>query len=222
MGFMTEREHISLKARSFFDEIWGRGDPWELETAEFERERYARLMAILDGARYGRVLEIGCGAGAFTRLLAPRAERVLALDVSATAIAKAQAKHANLKQVEFRVANIMEHDVKEAAPWDLIVMSETIYFLGWLYSFFDVSWLASELFAASRRGGRLLLANTEGDIRDPLLLPPIVRTYRDLFLNIGYKLEAEEIFRGQKNGVDLKVLISLFCKDAEKDLGSIR
>jgi len=47
---------------------------------------------------------------------------------------------------------------------------------------------------------------------DKLLLPYITRTYRDLFLNVGYRLEREEIFPGTKNGVDYEILISLFTK----------
>jgi hypothetical protein len=62
--------------------------------------------------------------------------------------------------------------------------------------------LTSELYAATRRGGQLLLANTQGEIGDPLLLPYVIDTYRDLFLNVGYRLDAEEIFNGQKNGVN--------------------
>jgi SAM-dependent methyltransferase len=209
---MSEREQISLRARSFFDDLWGRGDPWELETSEFERQRYARLMAMLDQSKYGSVLEIGCGAGAFTQLLAPRAERVLALDISATAIARAQRDRAYLQHVEFRVANIMDHDPHDGGPWDLIVMSETIYFLGWLYSFFDVAWLTSQLLAATRPSGQVLLANSQAGMSDPLLLPWIVRTYRDLFVNVGYALQKEEIFCAQKKGVEFEILISLLRK----------
>ena len=71
---------------------------------------------------------------------------MLALDVSSEAIARARAAHSDLKQVEFRVGNIMDYNLREEQPWDLIVMSETVYFLGWLYSFFDVSWFATEMF----------------------------------------------------------------------------
>jgi SAM-dependent methyltransferase len=209
---MTDRQHISSKARFFFDDLWMRGDPWELETSDFERERYARLIGILDQPKYVRILEIGCGAGAFTRLLAPRAERLLALDVSGKAVERARAAHGDLSQVEFRVANIMDYNLKEEGPWDLIIMSETIYLLGWLYSFFDICWLASELFAATRHGGQLLLANAQGEVCGPLLHPSIIRTYHDLLPNVGYVLKTEETLRGQKNGVDLEVLISLFCK----------
>ena len=209
---MTERERISLNAQSFFDELWKRGDPWELETSDFERKRYARLIAMLDQSKYARILEIGCGAGAFTRLLAPMAQRLIALDVSSSAIAAARAAQGSFKEIEFRVANVMDYDPKAEGPWDLIVMSETVYYLGWLYSFFDVTWLASELFAATRVGGELLLANTQGDAIEPLLRPSIILTYHNLFSNVGYNIRAEEVFRGTKNGVSIEVLITLFEK----------
>ena len=209
---MTERERISLNAQSFFDELWKRGDPWELETSDFERKRYARLIAMLDQSKYARILEIGCGAGAFSRLLAPMAQRLIALDVSSSAIAAARAAQGSFKEVEFRVANVMDYEPKAEGPWDLIVMSETVYYLGWLYSFFDVTWLASELFAATRVGGELLLANTQGDALEPLLHPSIIRTYHNLFSNVGYNIRAEEVFRGTKNGVSIEVLITLFEK----------
>src|SRR5438128_165895 len=62
------------------------------------------------------------------------------------------------------------------------------------------------------RGGRLLLANTVCEVEDMLLLTYLIRNYRDLFLNVGFRLDAEEIFRGAKNGVDFEILISLFVK----------
>jgi SAM-dependent methyltransferase len=209
---MAEREQISLKAQSFFNDLWTRGDPWELETSNWEHERYARLLTILDRPRYGRVLEIGCGAGTFTRRLAGLADKVVALDVSSEAVARARAAQSDLKQVEFCVGNIMDYNLREEEPWDLIVMSETIYYLGWLYSFFDVSWLASEMFEATRPGGEILLANTQFETGEPLLRTSIIRTYRDLFLNVGYELTAETIFPGEKHGVYLEVLMTLYRK----------
>lgn len=209
---MAEREQISLKARSFFDDLWMRGDPWELETSSFEHERYMHLLGMLEQPRYGRVLEIGCGAGTFTRHLAGRADKVLALDVSSEAITRANLAQSDLKHVEFRAGNIMDYNFREGEPWDLIVISETIYFLGWLYSFFDVSWFASEIFEATRTGGQTLLANTQFETGEPLLRPSIIRTYRDLFLNVGYELKAEKIVQAEKHGVPLEILMSLFCR----------
>jgi predicted TPR repeat methyltransferase len=171
-----------------------------------------RQLALLKGRRFADILEIGCGAGFFTRRLSQIADRVLGLDISANAIAQAQQTKSAGVSVEFQVANIMDYDVGHSGPWDLIVMSETICYLGWLYSFFDVAWFASELFAATREGGRLLMANTCGGVEDYLLRPWIIRTYRDLLLNVGYALDTEEIFRGQKNGAEIEVLISLLTR----------
>ena len=208
---MSERTVITQKAQAFFDDLWKRGDPWKLETSEFEQAKYERVIGILGGRHYSRALEIGCGAGAFTRFLAQVADQTVALDISPTAIARAQAT-VGFDSIDFRVANVMDYDPRAEGPWDLVVMNETIYYLGWLYSFFDVAWLAAELFAATRDEGQVLMANTCGGVEDYLLRPWIIRTYHDLFLNVGYQLDSEEIFRGTKDGADIEVIISLFGK----------
>ena len=217
---MTERKLINEKAHAFFEELWQRGDPWEFATSEFERAKYARQLALLQERRYARALEIGCGNGCFTRLLAGIADQAVGLDISPTAIAQAREAAAGLGTIDFRVANVMDYDAHAEGPWDLVVMSETICYLGWLYPLFDVAWLASELFSATRPSGRLLMANTCGGVEDYLLRPWIIRTYRDLFLNVGYHLEAEEIFHGTKHGVDIEVLISFFGKVTEENVGA--
>lgn len=212
---MNEHSLIHQKAQAFFEELWKKGDPWKLETSEFERAKYETEIAALRGRRYPRALEIGCGAGCFTRSLAPIADQIVALDISPTAIARARTS--GLDSVDFRVANIMDYSLRAEGPWDLVVMNETICYLGWLYSFFDVAWLAAEIFAATRDGGKLLTANTCGGTADYLLLPWIIRTYHDLFVNVGYRRESEEIFRGTKDGADIEVLISVFGKAEKAD-----
>jgi predicted TPR repeat methyltransferase len=171
---------------------------------------------MLADRHYGRVLEIGCGAGYFTRLLARLADRIVAFDIAPSAIERAKGLDGiDLPTVDFRVANVMDYTWQADSPWDLVVFNDTICYLGWLYPFFDVAWLAAQLFAATQSGGRLLLANTMDEVGDKLLLPYITRTYRDLFLNVGYRLEAEDIFRGTKNSVDYEILITLFAKAPE-------
>lgn len=208
---MSERENPAQKAHDFFESLWKRGDPWSFESSSFERERFARLLAMISDRRYPRVLEIGCGSGTFTRLLAGVADSVLAFDISPTAIARAVEIGAG-PGVEFRVANAMDYGLYRKGPWDLIVLSETIYYLGWLYSFFEVGWLASQLFRATVPGGRLFVANSFGDFGDELLLPWLIRTYHDLFRNVGYDPAREEIFRGEENRVELEVLMTLFTR----------
>ena len=212
---MAERTLIDQQAQGFFEDLWQRGDPWEFESSEFEQTRYARLLTLLAGRHYPHVLELGCGSGAFTHHLAHLADHVVALDISPTAIARAGALWAGPATVDFRQANIMEYTLHTEGPWDLVVLSDTLCYLGWLYSFFDVSWFASQLFSATRVGGHCLFANTMGEFGDMLLLPWLIRTYRDVLRNVGYHLAAEDIFRGTKHGVTMEVLICLFIKGSE-------
>ena len=210
---MTERALIDQQAHGFFEELWQQGDHWELDSSAFEQARFARLHALLAGRHYPRVLELGCGTGAFTHHLARLADHVVALDISPTAIARASTVVIGPATVDFRQANIMEYNPHSEGPWDLIVLSDVVCYLGWLYSFFDVGWFVAQLFAATRGGGHCLFANAMGEFGDMLLLPWLIRTYRDLFGNVGYHLEAEEVFRGTKHGVPIESLMTLFTKE---------
>jgi SAM-dependent methyltransferase len=193
--------------REFFDDLWREGDYWQLETSEFDRLRYDLQLELLRDRRYGRALEIGCGAGVFTRGLAELADEVLALDISENAIARAR-ERSQRPNVEYRAADVMTLDLDSEKPIDLVVLTETIYYLGWQHTFFDVAWLAIGLFDATQPGGRLLSANTMIDYG--LLDPRLVRMYRDLFLEVGYALEREETLCGVKEETELEVLVSLF------------
>jgi SAM-dependent methyltransferase len=218
---LTDRELISQKMREHYETVWREGDAWSFETSEFEEARYAHQLEVLAGQRYEQALEIGCGSGCFTRRLASIANRVVALDIAAAAIERARRQAAGVGPgvVEFRVADAMHYDLHAEGPWDLVVLSETMYCLGWLYPFFDIAWFACQLLSATGSGGRLLLTNTYGqEDKDWLLQPYVIDTYRDLFRNVGYRLDNEEIFRGTKEGVEFAVLLTLFRKvDARGD-----
>ena len=213
MESTTDRQAIGRTMRSHYEAVWEAGDAWSFETSEYEQQRYDFQIAMLAPRRYASTLEIGCGSGCFTRRLAAVSDRILALDIASAAIERARAQAAPAAEsgsIEFRVANIMDVDVAAEGSWDLVVFSETIYCLGWLYPMFDVALLAASLRDAIHPGGRLLLANTYGADNDWLLRPWLIDTYRDLFRNVGFGLEREEVFSGLKDGIDMKVLMSLF------------
>jgi SAM-dependent methyltransferase len=214
---MPEHEAIDRQMQAHYQAVWQRGDAWDFETSEFEQRRYEFLLSVVQGGHYGRVLEVGCGSGRFTHMLAGISERVVAIDIADAAIerARVQTAHAAPGVVDLRAANIMEFDLKAEGPWDLVVLAETIYSLGWLYPFFDVAWFAARLWEATAAGGRLLLANTYGqEGKDWLMRPWLIDTYRDLFRNVGFRLEREEMFTGAKDGIDFQVLVSLFTRDS--------
>jgi SAM-dependent methyltransferase len=189
-----KHDNAHSEASQFFENLWSRGDPWALESSPYEDHRYRRLLDILADQHYPKVLEIGCGAGVFTRRLATRATSICAIDVSQTAINRARAiPPTSGAAIDYRVADVMQYDVAADAPFDLIVMTH-------------------QLFTATREGGHLLLSNTLSAAADYLMRPWLIRTYHDLFANTGFHLEMENVYADHKDDTEFEVLTSLFCK----------
>jgi predicted TPR repeat methyltransferase len=208
-----QQDERSQRARDHYDGVWSVGDTWQFESSEFEQRKYHRQIELISDRRYLRAMELGCGAGAFTRMLAPHTDRLLAIDVAPAAIERARGMASVPPNVEFVAQDIMKLDRHAGGPWDLIVMSETICCLGGLYTCFDVGWLASDLLAATAVGGRFLMVNTmNAQSIEYLLRPWLVYTYRDLFLHVGFELEHEETLKGEKHGLTYKSLLSLYQK----------
>src|SRR5258706_13962980 len=71
-------------------------DPWDSVNPRFsyQRRKYDTVMSLLPDRRFGRALDLGCGLGALSSLLATRADSVLGLDVAQTAVDNARNRHA--------------------------------------------------------------------------------------------------------------------------------
>jgi SAM-dependent methyltransferase len=206
-----DRAAAGARARRFFDDLWSESDPWSLDDSELDQRRYARQLELLADRRYHRALEIGCASGSFTRRLVALCDELVAIDISERTIELARAAASQDDNVEYRVANAMELDLEREGSWDLVVLTETAYYLGWLYPMFDLAWLAHSLNEATMPGGRLLLANTIS-YENGLMSPWLTRSYRDLFRNVGYAVEADETMRGEKETVQFEIVLSLFVK----------
>ena len=105
------REFWNRRAREeayfFVDDRRAYRDP-ELESFWSEGEHdLDRLLALLEVRIEPTdvVLDIGCGVGRLTRVIAGRATRVLAIDISSEMIDRARAHHANLDNVEWIVGD---------------------------------------------------------------------------------------------------------------------
>jgi ubiquinone/menaquinone biosynthesis C-methylase UbiE len=76
----------------------------------------------------GKVLEIGCGTGAFSRRVAERSEQVLALDLSPEMIRIARARSLNFKNIDFQVADAVARDFPDE-EFDCIATIATMHHL---------------------------------------------------------------------------------------------
>lgn len=79
-------------------------------------------------ARAGNALEVGCGTGAFTRLLAERALSVLALDLSPQMIRLAESQSARCTNIEYLLGDFMQLDLP-AGGYDCVVSIATLHHL---------------------------------------------------------------------------------------------
>jgi ubiquinone/menaquinone biosynthesis C-methylase UbiE len=78
--------------------------------------------------RCSNALEIGCGTGAFSRLLAQRADRVIALDFSPNMIRLARVRSREHKQIDFQCADATLWDFPRER-FDFVVSIATLHHL---------------------------------------------------------------------------------------------
>jgi SAM-dependent methyltransferase len=140
-------------SRAYFEELYERdGDPWRFATSAYEREKYARSLAMLPD-RISAALEIGCSIGVFTRALAPRCDDLLAIDISERALVAARERCADLAQVRFR-----RYAFPSDAPtgrFDAIVLAEVAYY----WSDADLALARDRIAASLAPHGTLLLVH---------------------------------------------------------------
>lgn len=75
-----------------------------------------------------RALEVGCGLGGFTRLLAGSARHVTAVDLSPEMIRLARERSADFPNVEFVACDFLQSSLPEAA-FDCVVTIGTLHHL---------------------------------------------------------------------------------------------
>jgi peptidoglycan/xylan/chitin deacetylase (PgdA/CDA1 family) len=122
----TSSQHTADGRRAHWDAFFQQDDPWSYDSA-YEREKYAVQIELLPAVPIERALEVACAEGHFTRSLAPRVRRLLATDVSATALGRAAERCRSASNVVFQRLDLLSDPIP--GPMDLIVCSEVLYYL---------------------------------------------------------------------------------------------
>ncbi len=126
------RLRSTLGGRGAFEQVYGGGaDPWASNDARYryQRRKYEVLLSLLPQRQYGRALDLGCGLGGMTRLLAGRTDSVLGLDVAQTAVEQARTQHRDLPHMTFDQADMLDLPRGLDGGFDLIVLSDVLYYL---------------------------------------------------------------------------------------------
>lgn len=117
-------------------------DSWHQQNVDTVARRVS--MAMLADRSYPRILDVGCGKGAFTSLLKTETNHVVGIDVSRTAIAKAAARYPG---IDFRVLPTEQLGELAGEPFDLACAMEVLSYLSdWRDTIDTIARLAARLF----------------------------------------------------------------------------
>ena len=148
-------------SQAFFEEKYAAAaDPWAFATSAYERHRYAMILNALGRRRFQRAFEPGCSIGILTEQLAPMCARLEALDISPTAVSRAQDRCRPLANVTVRRGALP--DQMPDGTFDLIVFSE----IGYYFDPPALAAIANDLSNRLRSPGVLLAAHWLGTSPD--------------------------------------------------------
>ena len=139
--------------RAYWDDFFRTPDPWNYGSA-YEQEKYALQLELLPDGPIETALELACAEGRFTEKLAPRVQRLVATDISATAWARARERCRDHAHIEWRTLDLLADDLPQGL--DVIVCSEVLYFIE---DEAQLRRVAERMVAALKPGGCLITAH---------------------------------------------------------------
>ena len=164
---MTAFDHSLVSAEAFENRYRENPDPWNYQASPYERGKYQVTLESLSRPRYVNAFEPACSVGELTAMLAGRCSRLLATDVSETAVEQARRRCAGLPNVRIECRDLRAdlNDHTEDRPFDLIVFSE----VGYYFDIDSLSRLARRLAEALCSNGELVAVHWRGHSSDHLL-----------------------------------------------------
>lgn len=129
---LLERLRRSHGNERAFDQLYRiLRDPWWAAVPHYRYQslKYRVMLSLLPPRNYRTALDIGCGLGVFSRLLAERCDQVTGIDISQRAVDSALQASADFPNVQFRKLDLLNLDSVLLGKFDLVVLADTIYYL---------------------------------------------------------------------------------------------
>lgn len=179
-----------------WERFYAAADPWGIAANKNEEAKYALTLDLCGGGPFGRALEIGCGEGLFTQLLAPRCDSLLAVDISARAVGRARVRLSQHPHVLARAVALPAG--YPVGPFDLLVASDVLFY--WTPD--DLRWAADRIEESLAVGGRFvaihyalpIVAVSNGDavhdvLAGVLTLAHVLSETRDIGAGRRYRID---------------------------------
>jgi len=132
---------------TYFDALYNDStDPWQYQTRWYEKRKRDMCLAVLPQAKYGNGIELGCGNGVFSELLAHRCQALVCIDGNHHAVQLASQRlsaSSHVRVIQGTIPNALftlkeaflgsepssDHPLVSQPPFDLVVISEILYYL---------------------------------------------------------------------------------------------
>lgn len=144
--------HSDAYSETYFDALYSDStDPWDYQTRWYEKRKRDMCLAVLPQAQYNNAIELGCGNGVFSELLAHRCQALVSIDGNSQAVKLAKerlSESSHVKVIQGIIPNALltlentllsayplserlplDGSVINKPPFDLIVISEILYYL---------------------------------------------------------------------------------------------
>lgn len=144
---LANSSQYSAYSDSYFDKLYNDNtDPWQYQTRWYEERKRNTCLALLPQPHYKCAIELGCGNGVLSELLAYRCQDLISIDGNHQAVKLAKERlaalpHAkviqgivpdklfSLKELLEQRKPLSENISISQSPFDLIVISEILYYL---------------------------------------------------------------------------------------------
>jgi SAM-dependent methyltransferase len=154
-----------MRVRRDFDRVYQeQEDPWAIGAAEDPRYDLYRER-LLARVRGGRLLDIGCGLGAFLARFGDAFDELVGVETAAEAVRRARELHPEIEFVHARAERLRETAL-DGRTYDAVIASDVLYYLRQRDRAAVLDWVASHLapgghalVAAWCPGGRYLTAD---------------------------------------------------------------
>lgn len=179
--FLTNLQIPKTLEKDYFDKLYTEQiDPWNFRNSEYEQGKYGNCLKTLGTDHFDFGLELGCSIGIQTEMLAGLCHRLLAIDISEAATNEAALNCRNLKNIDFRVADITEDFPNE--NFDLIICNEIGYYL----EMEDLLRLFENVHQNLEQGGRFMMVHWTPFVPD---YPLSGDTVHDTFMKFAAEKE---------------------------------
>lgn len=110
-----------------FEEMYQKfDDPWHQRTSEVDKTDKIIGISLLKRFKCNTAIELGCGTGTFTNMIAKAGIDITGIDISPTAIKKAKDYYPHIK---FRINDILDFHIYEELHPQCIIMSEISWYI---------------------------------------------------------------------------------------------